>query len=141
MAPISADAARPVQKQQARRPLSRIVPAIPHRLSRPVPVARPITPEESCKGAVTQQKPQSEPQSKPAVREKKVEGQPAAAAQAPLTPESKNSAEKPVTEVEEAVKVAASSPVKAQDEELEPIAEAHGKRSKLDDFRTGSNNY
>ncbi|KAF1837012.1 hypothetical protein BDW02DRAFT_566427 [Decorospora gaudefroyi] len=51
-----ADTARLAQTQrQGRRPGSRIVPAIPYRLSRAQPSARPITPEESNKGAVTQQ--------------------------------------------------------------------------------------
>ena len=57
MAPISVDTVKPSQKQ-ARRPASRIVPAIPHRLSRATPAARPITPEHSHKGPVVQ--PQSE---------------------------------------------------------------------------------
>ena len=79
MAPISAEAARPAQKQQARRPVSRIVPAIPHRLSRRVPAATPSTSAPSHKAPVTQQKqePEPEPQTQqPAVEEKQPEEQP-----------------------------------------------------------------
>ncbi|KAF2633582.1 hypothetical protein BU25DRAFT_405446 [Macroventuria anomochaeta] len=124
MAPITAEAARPVQKQQARRPLSRIVPAIPHRLSRPVPAARPITPEESHRGAVTQQKQEPTPQTQQlVVEEKKVELQPAEAVQTPLTPESKTFVEKPEAEVEAEAPALASSPVKLQDEEVKQVAE------------------
>lgn len=127
MASISADAARPVQKQQARRPVSRIVPAIPHRLSRKVPAARPITPDESHKGAVTQPQQESEPQSQPpVVEEKKVQEAPAEVVQTPLTPESKASVEKPEAEVEAEAPVLASSPAKSQDGEVERVAEAQG---------------
>jgi hypothetical protein len=127
MAPISADAARPVQKQQARRPVSRIVPAIPHRLSRKAPAARPITPDESHKGPVTQPKQESEPQPQPpAVEEKKVPEQPAEVVQTPLTPESKASVEKPEAEVEAEGPVPASSPAKSQIEEVKQVAEAQG---------------
>lgn len=45
----------------ARRAVPRIVPAIPHRLSRAPPPARPITPEESNKGTVAQQEPDPAP--------------------------------------------------------------------------------
>lgn len=131
MAPISADAARPVQKQQARRPLPRIVPAIPHRLSRPVPAvpaARPVTPAESPKGAdrVTQQQQQQQErqpeQGLPAVGE-----QSAATAQPPLTPDSRASAEKPEVEVDGGASAPASSPVESQDEpEAAHVADAQG---------------
>jgi hypothetical protein len=57
MAPVSADTAKSSQKQ-ARRPAPRIVPAIPHRLSRPAPAARPITPEHSHKGPAVQPQPE-----------------------------------------------------------------------------------
>ncbi|KAF1355685.1 hypothetical protein EJ07DRAFT_131325 [Lizonia empirigonia] len=127
MAPISADAARPVQKQQARRPLSRIVPAIPHRLSRPVPAvpaARPVTPAESPKGAdrVTQQQQQQPEPGLPAVGE-----QSAAAAQPPLTPDSRASAEKPEASADGGASAPASSPVESQDEpEAAHVADAQG---------------
>lgn len=137
MASISADAARPAQKQQARRQLSRIVPAIPHRLSRPVPAARPITPEKSHKGPVTQQKPKPKQKQEqeqeqeleaqvqqPAVEEEKVEEQPAEAVQTPLTPESKASVEKPEAEVEAPVR--ADSPAKSEDDEVKQVAEPQG---------------
>jgi hypothetical protein len=125
MASISADAARPVQKQQARRQLSRIVPAIPHRLSRPVPAARPITPEKSHKVPVTQQKQKPEPQAQqPAGEEKKVEEQPVEVVQTPLTPESKASAEKPEAAVD--APVLADSPAQSQDEEVKQVTEPQG---------------
>ena len=89
-----ADTAGFAQKQrQGRRPGSRIVPAIPYRLSRPQPAARPITPEASSKGTAAQQPElQPEPQT---VEEKQPgeagEAQQGAVAEAPLTPESKSS--------------------------------------------------
>ncbi|KAH9871853.1 hypothetical protein J1614_006111 [Plenodomus biglobosus] len=77
---------------QARRPMPRIVPAIPHRLSRAPPAARPLTPEESNKGAVAQPEPQPEPL---AADEKQptahLEDQQAPAPDAPWTPDSKAS--------------------------------------------------
>lgn len=61
MVPISADSAANAQKQ-TRRMVPRIVPAIPLRLSRAPPAARPITPEESIRGTVvTPQEPESAP--------------------------------------------------------------------------------
>lgn len=48
MAPAPAHSAGSSQRQQ-RRPVPRIVPAIPHRLSRAPPPARPIIPEDSSK--------------------------------------------------------------------------------------------
>ncbi|KAJ4376473.1 hypothetical protein N0V83_001757 [Neocucurbitaria cava] len=90
MAPLSADTA-PSSQKQARRPVPRIVPAIPHRLARAPPPARPITPEESNKGAVTQQ--DAEPEPKAVAEEKQAEGHPeeqqAGAVQTPLTPDSR----------------------------------------------------
>ncbi|KAF1933005.1 uncharacterized protein M421DRAFT_1578 [Didymella exigua CBS 183.55] len=127
MASISAEAARPVQKQQARRPVSRIVPAIPLRLSRKAPAARPITPEESHKGLVTQLKQEPEPQPQPqppALEERTVEEQPAEAAQTPLTPESKTSVEVPEAEAEVEAPVLTRSPAKSLDAEVTRAAEA-----------------
>jgi hypothetical protein len=84
MAPVSADTAKSSQKQ-ARRPAPRIVPAIPHRLSRAAPATRPITPEHSHKGTVVQ--PQSEAlppsQLQPQPHKRRV--------QAPPTPDSRAS--------------------------------------------------
>ncbi|KAH9877394.1 hypothetical protein IAQ61_002760 [Plenodomus lingam] len=78
---------------QARRPMPRIVPAIPHRLSRAPPATRPLTPEESNKGAVAQQEPQAEP---PTAEEEEQPNAPsedhrAPAHDAPWTPDSKAS--------------------------------------------------
>lgn len=132
MAQISADAARPMQKQQARRPLSRIVPAIPHRLSRPMPTARPITPEGSHKSAVTQRKqePKSQPQ-QPAVEERKVKEQQTEVVQTPSTSEHKTLENKPEAEVEAEAPEMVGSPAKSQDQELKQVAEAPGRCSFL----------
>ncbi len=55
--------------QQARRPPARIVPAIPHRLTKPLPSARPITPEESNKGTMPQYEAPPEQESQPVIEE------------------------------------------------------------------------
>jgi hypothetical protein len=99
-----ADTARAgVAQKQHRRPGSRIVPAIPFRLSKSQPSARPITPEGSAKdGAAQPAKPQPEPE--PQATDEKQQGEqtdqhPAKAVQTPLTPESNTSgAEKRVSE-------------------------------------------
>ncbi len=77
-------------QKQHRRPHSRIVPAIPYRLSKSQPSARPITPEGSTKdSAVPPPKPQPEPH---AVDEKQAEEQTEQrqvdAVQTPPTPDS-----------------------------------------------------
>ncbi|KAF1842611.1 uncharacterized protein K460DRAFT_389214 [Cucurbitaria berberidis CBS 394.84] len=121
MAPLSADTAPSSQKQkQARRPLPRIVPAIPHRLSRAPPSARPITPEESNKGAAVA--PQQEPEPKTAVEEKQVDEQPAdqhaRSGETPLTPDSRasiNDADTPVL---------GASPATSHDDHVEHGADA-----------------
>src|SRR5690349_24876693 len=109
MAPISAEAARPAQKQQARRPVSRIVPAIPHRLSRRVPAATPSASVPSHKDAVAQQKQESEPEpepqtQQPAVEERQPEEQQqtAPAGETVPVPEPKAAAEEPEPAVEAA---------------------------------------
>ncbi|CAN9324126.1 unnamed protein product [Alternaria alternata] len=84
-------AARPgFAQKQHRRPGSRIVPAIPYRLSKSQSSARPITPEGSHKGAAAQlSEPQPEPQRVPEKRiEEHAEQKHAEPVQAPLTPES-----------------------------------------------------
>lgn len=142
MAPISAEAARPAQKPQARRPVSRIVPAIPHRLSRRVPAATPKAAEVSPKDAATQQKQEPEPQvqlqvQQPAAGEKKAEEQPAQTASAP---ESKLPVDKPEPEPESEPALAAappalaSSPAKSQDEELQQPTEAPGESTDPSEF-------
>jgi hypothetical protein len=135
MASISAEAARPAQKQQARRPVSRIVPAIPHRLSRRVPAATPSTSVPSHKAPVTQQKQESEPEpqaQQPAVEEKQPEEQPeeqqqpAPAGEAAPVPEVKTAAEQPEPVVEAVPPALASSPTKPQAEEAQQPAEVQG---------------
>lgn len=92
MAPAPAHSAGSSQKQ-LRRPVPRIVPAIPHRLSRAVPAARPITPEES-------NKPEPEPEPQPASESHPLVEQPSheqseqqapQAVDTPLTPDSRTS--------------------------------------------------
>ena len=132
MASISADAARPMQKQQARRPLSRIVPAIPHRLSRPVPTARSITLEGPHRSAVTQRKQESKPQpQQPVVEERKVEEQPAENSQTSPTSEFKAPAKNAEAEVEAEAPGIVSASAKSQDEEAKQAAEAPGRCSFL----------
>jgi hypothetical protein len=128
-----ADTAGFAQKQrQGRRPGSRIVPAIPYRLSRAQPAARPITPEESTKGAVTQHpEPQREPQP---VEEKQadeqaeeaVEAQQAGAAETPLTPDSRTSG----AEKSEAEAPVLADPPPATHEDAVAPADAQGAYSK-----------
>ncbi|OSS54342.1 hypothetical protein B5807_00568 [Epicoccum nigrum] len=132
MAPISAEAARPAQKQQARRPVSRIVPAIPHRLSRRVPAATPSASVPSHKDAVAQQKQESEPEpepqtQQPAVEERQPEEQQqtAPAGETVPVPEPKAAAEEPEPAVEAAPPALASSPAKSQAEEAQQAAEVH----------------
>jgi hypothetical protein len=115
-----ADTAGFAQKQrQGRRPGSRIVPAIPYRLSRAQPAARPITPEESNKGTVTRQPElQPEPQT---VEEKQPdevgEAQQGGVADTPLTPDSRTSgAEKSEAEAP----VLADSPSKSEEDPIAP---------------------
>jgi hypothetical protein len=114
MAPTVAETAPPAQRQ-ARRPLSRIVPAIPHRLSRSrnIPSARPITPDESNKGTV----PQSEPEPQPVVDEKPATEQlpQPSDAEAPLTPDSRASIE---DKNEGAAAVLAASPAESAEDHV-----------------------
>jgi hypothetical protein len=121
MAPPAADTAPPAQRQ-ARRPLSRIVPAIPHRLSRSrnIPSARPITPEESHKGTVAQ----TEPDPQPVVEQAANVQQPVPSSkEAPLTPDSPNS-NGDKSEVE--TPVLATSPAKSADDHVEFAVEHAG---------------
>lgn len=139
MASISADAAaRPAQKQQARRLVSRIVPAIPHRLSRRTPAVAPVISEQPKKEAVAQPQLEPEPQVQlPVVEEKRVkevkevkEEPPAQAVQTSSAPASELSTQEPApapAAAEEAVPMAlASSPAKSQDEEVQQPTEAQG---------------
>jgi len=103
-------ARRGVAQKQHGRPGSRIVPAIPYRLYKAQPAARPITPDESNKGTVTQQPElQPEPQT---VTEKQPGERPeehqVGAAETPLTPDSRAS-EAGKQEADEAVLASVSS--------------------------------
>ena len=136
MAPIAADAAaRPAQKQQTRRPVSRIVPAIPHRLSRRVPAAAPASTEPPQTAAVAQSQPKPVPQmppQSPAVEEKKAEKraekkaeeQPAEDVPTSLAPASKTLEEQPVSAEEAAPPAWASLPAQEQDEQVQQSAAA-----------------
>lgn len=114
MAPTVADMAPPAQRQ-ARRPLSRIVPAIPHRLSRSrnIPSARPVTPDESNKGTTTKKEP--EPQAE-ALKPAKEELPTSTTKGAPMTPDSRTS-DDGKSEVE--ATVLAASPAKSAEDMVE----------------------
>ena len=96
MAPYAADTAV-ASRKQPRRPMNRIVPAVPFALSRPSPSAKTSTPEETATEtfAVTQPVAEPHPTADQGGRaEKKVEKaqeEPTNAIQAPPTPESKAS--------------------------------------------------
>jgi len=125
MAPSVADAPVPAQRQ-ARRPLSRVVPAIPHRLSRTIPAARPITPEESNKGTVTAEKNGSGPQAVGAEKQAEEQLPQTSAVDAPMTPDSRAStAEKS----EEDTTVLAASPAKSTEDHVERTPLLHGEFS------------
>lgn len=117
MAPTRADTAA-ASKKQARRPVPRIVPAIPHRFSRPPAAARPITPDESTSAVVTQ--PPLEAQ-QAAIEQAK--DRVATPVQTPLTPESKASALNS-TDVEEPA--LASSPARSADDHVEDAVVTRG---------------
>lgn len=116
MASVIADAA--ASKQHSRRPPPRIVPAIPHRLARTVPVARPITPDESSKDTTPQHEPEADLQ---AAAQKRVdapggEQQQQAPLETPMTPDSKNS----TTEKSEAgAPVPIDSPATSREDNIE----------------------
>lgn len=124
MAPVLADS-RAIQQKDARRPVPRIVPAIPLRLSRAVPAVRPVTPEASQKGTVTQQEPEAEPTA--ATQAPADEGPPdaqkEAPVQVPLTPESRVSA---VDKTEAGGPVLAVSPAVSHRDSAEGTLETPG---------------
>ncbi|KAJ4993106.1 hypothetical protein SVAN01_01458 [Stagonosporopsis vannaccii] len=131
MAPISADAAAPVQRQQARRPVSRIVPAIPLRLSRRVPPAKPAPAEQPRTDLVPPPPQHAEPQTqRPAAEEQKAEeplAQPAETpADTPAAAETKPAADQPEPESEPTVgaeaPASASSPAKSLEGEGQQAA-------------------
>lgn len=129
MAQISADAARPVQKQQARRPVSRIVPAIPLRLSRRAPAAKPAVVESLHKNPVVPQQEAEPPAQQPVheVEKKKVE-EAAQSVETPVVPDIKTVATQPESETGVGAEAAAlaSSPAKSQDEEVQQVVEYDG---------------
>ncbi|KAH7078159.1 hypothetical protein BKA63DRAFT_280627 [Paraphoma chrysanthemicola] len=128
MAPIAANSA-PSAQRQARRPLPRIVPAIPLRLSRTIPSARPITPDESNKGAGTQDGPEPQPQPQHQAPAEKPVDEPhseTVAVTAPMTPDSRASAEK--SEVE--TTILASSPAKSAEDHVHVERVVNGEDAK-----------
>ncbi|KAF1978445.1 hypothetical protein BU23DRAFT_449328 [Bimuria novae-zelandiae CBS 107.79] len=94
-------------QRQPRRSVNRIIPAVPHRFSRPPPV-RPITPEESV--TVTQRDPEPHPAAKSA------EPEAPAVVETPLTPESRVS---PMHRGNGDEQVLASSPARSRDDYVE----------------------
>jgi hypothetical protein len=115
MAPLVADTEK-ISPRETRR---RIVPAIPLRLSRTIPAARPITPEESNQGAVTQHEPKAHPAAEVPVGG---EGrQSATTVEAPMTPDSRVSAAKGEGEgeVDDEAPVLATSPARSAEDHVE----------------------
>ena len=123
MAPIAAETA-PSAQRQARRLPARIVPAIPHRLSRTrnTLAPRPITPDESTKGAAEKQ----EPEPLPAVETQSKEQlqPPTPSAEAPMTPDSRAATDE---KSEEETTVLAASPANSADDHVELAAQHPGK--------------
>ncbi|KAF1921275.1 hypothetical protein BDU57DRAFT_526155 [Ampelomyces quisqualis] len=118
MAHLPADAA-PSAQRQARRLPSRIVPAIPHRLSRTrnTLAARPLSPDESNTGAAD--RPDPEPQ--PAVDTQAKEPlPPAPSAEAPMTPDSHAATD---ARSEDGATVLAASPAESAHDHVERTAE------------------
>jgi len=113
MAPVSADSAAASQRH-ARRSVARIIPAIPHRFSRPPAAARPITPDESTTAAATKADPEPHP-----TPEKKPEERAATPVQAPLTPDSNAVGNGRVDE-----SALANSPARSADDHVEMEVEA-----------------
>lgn len=135
MAQVSADAARPAQKQQARRQVSRIVPAIPLRLSRRAPAVKPTATAagQPHKDSVAPKQEAEPPAQQPVVEENKAEEQPAPSAEPPLALETSTATEEtePEPQVGAEASVLASSPAKSQDEDLQPVAGAEGESQNL----------
>jgi len=122
MAPPAADTA-PSAQRQARRPLSRIVPAIPHRLSRSHNMAssRPLSPPEEPNGRTVSK---HEPEPQPVVEQVPKEHLPVPSnAEAPLTPQSRIS-NRDASEAE--APVLATSPAKSVDDHIEIAGEPTG---------------
>ena len=104
-------------QKQPRRPINRIIPAVPHRFSRP-PAARPLTPDEST--TVTQREPDPDPETVPTQPEHSVA---AAALETPPTPESRLS---PADERNGDAHALASSPAHSADDQVEHASRTHG---------------
>lgn len=112
MAPNLADTAAAPQRQ-ARRSVPRIIPAIPHRFSRPAPAARPVTPDDSTSAAVTQREPEPQPQPQPQPAPEKDSHE---AVETPPTPDSRAFA---VTNGEVEETGLASSPALSGDDHID----------------------
>ncbi|KAF1948062.1 hypothetical protein EJ02DRAFT_12098 [Clathrospora elynae] len=121
MAPAPTTTAGFSQKQ-ARRAGPRIVPAIPHRLSRPRPAARPMTPEESTKGTVTKHEPESALQVVVETQaDEQTEAQQVGVIETPLTPDSRTSV---ADKSEGDAPTLADSPASFQDDHVEQAVAA-----------------
>lgn len=103
-------------KQPSRRSINRIIPAVPHRFSRP-PAARPLTPEDPSSAA------QRDADRQPATQSAKPEPAPAPIA-TPLTPDSRVS---PVENRNEDEHALASSPAYSGDLHVDSPVNAHGR--------------
>ncbi|KAL5378823.1 hypothetical protein DPSP01_008863 [Paraphaeosphaeria sporulosa] len=102
-------------KQQPRRSVNRIIPAVPHRFSRP-PAARPLTPEDPSTAA------QRGSDTQPAIKSAKPEAAPAPI-ETPLTPDSRIS---PVENRDEDEHALASSPARSGDDHADGSMDAQG---------------
>ncbi|KAJ4349883.1 uncharacterized protein N0V89_008502 [Didymosphaeria variabile] len=123
MATSHADIPAVAPQKQPRRSVNRIIPAVPHRFSRP-PAVRPLTPEEFT--TVTQR----DPDKQPAIKSAKPEAAPAAV-ETPLTPDSRVS---PVENRDEEEHALASSPARSGDDQVEDSTETQGAATEEQSF-------
>lgn len=114
MATSNADIPAAAPKQQPRRSVNRIIPAVPHRFSRP-PAARPLTPEDRSTAA------QRDSDRQPATRSAKPEAP--APVETPLTPDSRVS---PVENRNGEEHALASSPARSGDYHVDGSTDAQG---------------
>lgn len=124
MAPLVANTTPPVHGHaHVRRQLPRIVPAIPHRLARAVPAtARPVTPEESTRGAAGHHGPELRDDAE--VKRPDNDQPPASAGEAPMTPDSRAS----VSDKDADPSVLAASPAISADT---PVQQGQGQSASL----------
>ncbi|KAL5406638.1 hypothetical protein PMIN04_011985 [Paraphaeosphaeria minitans] len=104
-------------KKQPRRSTNRIIPAVPHRFSRP-PAARPLTPEDPSPSPAAQRVSDRQPANKSA----KPEAAPAPI-ETPLTPDSRVS---PVENRDEEELALGSSPARSGDDRVDGSTDAQG---------------